>query len=304
MGISSAEDHRSRVQVWLQAARPKTLGAAVAPVVVGTGMAVEAGAWHPLSALLALLGAVLIQIGVNFHNDYSDYLQGTDTEDRVGPLRVTQAGLVDPDTMRRATILVFAVAVGVGLYLIYRGGWPILAIGVASIGAAIWYTAGTYSLAALGLADLFVFVFFGPVAVGGTYYVQVLDLPWEVVVAGAGPGLLSIGILLVNNVRDVDQDRDAGKRTLVVRFGRRFGMVAYGTCLFGALLLPIVLAFWGGGQATRPWAVAPLVLLPLAVQALRTMATTTDPEELNPLLGATGRILVLWSVLFVIGWNL
>jgi len=294
----------SRLRVWLWAARPKTLGAAVAPVLVGTAMAVEANVWHPLSAFLALLGAVLIQIGVNYHNDYADYVQGADTEDRVGPLRVTQAGLVAPETMRRATILVFGLAVVSGMYLIYRGGWPILAVGIASIGAAVWYTAGRYSLAALGLADLFVFVFFGPVAVGGTYYVQALSLPLEVLVAGAGPGLLSIGILLVNNVRDVAEDREAGKRTLVVRFGRRFGVVAYGTCVIGALLLSKILAFGLVGTETRLWAAAPLLLLPFAVRPIRTMAATTDPERLNPLLGATGRILLLWAILFAVGWNL
>ena len=295
----------SPLRVWLWAARPKTLGAAVAPVLVGTGMAVEAGMWHLASAALALVGAVLIQVGVNYHNDYADYVQGADTEDRVGPLRVTQAGLVAPETMRRATIFVFGLAVVSGLYLIVRGGWPILVVGLASIGAAIWYTAGHYSLAALGLADLFVFVFFGPVAVGGTYYVQALSLPMEVLVAGAGPGLLSIAILLVNNVRDVGEDRAASKRTLVVRFGRRFGVVAYGACVIGALLLAVLLA--GGLLGTtdaHPWAAAPLALLPLAVQPIRTMASTTDPERLNPLLGATGRLLLLWAVLFSIGWNL
>ncbi|PSQ85689.1 MAG: 1,4-dihydroxy-2-naphthoate polyprenyltransferase [Bacteroidetes bacterium QH_2_63_10] len=293
-----------RARVWLWATRPKTLGAAIAPVLVGTGMAVEAGAWHPLSAALALVGALLIQVGVNYHNDYADYVQGADTEERVGPLRVTQAGLVAPETMRRATIFVFGLAVVSGLYLIVRGGWPILVVGLASIGAAIWYTAGRYSLAALGLADLFVFVFFGPVAVGGTYYVQALSLPPEVLVAGAGPGLLSIAILLVNNVRDVAEDREAGKRTLVVRFGRRFGVVAYGVCVIGSLILSAVLAAGPFGTGMHPWAALPLALLPLALQPIRTMATTTDPERLNPLLGATGRILLLWAILFTVGWNL
>lgn len=293
-----------QARIWLWAARPKTLGAAVAPVLVGTAMAIEAGAWHPLAATLALLGAVLIQVGVNFHNDYADFLQGTDTEDRIGPLRVTQAGLVAPETMRRATILVFGLAVLTGGYLMYRGGWPILVVGVASIGAAVWYTAGPYSLASLGLADLFVFVFFGPVPVGGTYYVQALALSPEVIVAGTGPGLLSIGILLVNNVRDMEQDREAGKRTLVVRFGRRFGVGAYAGCLVGALILPLILAFGPFGTEVHPWVAVPVLLLPLAVRAVRTMASTTDPEQLNPLLGATGRLLVLWALLFAVGWNL
>ncbi len=294
----------SWARVWLWAARPKTLGAAVAPVVVGTGMAVEAGVWHPLSAALALTGAVLIQIGVNFHNDYADYVQGADTQDRVGPLRVTQAGLVSPETMRRAAILVFGLAVLAGLYLIVRGGWPILIVGMASIGAALWYTAGRYSLAALGLADLFVFIFFGPVAVGGTYYVQALSLPLEVMVAGAGPGLLSIGILLVNNVRDEAEDRRAGKRTLVVRLGRRFGVVAYAICLVAALLLSGLLAIGIFGAEPHPWAALPLGLFPFTVRPIRTMAETTDPKQLNSLLGATGRLLVLWALLFAVGWNL
>lgn len=304
MGDSIEAQGVSRIRIWLWAARPKTLGAAVAPVLVGTGMAVEAGVWHLPSALLALVGAMLIQIGVNFHNDYADYIQGADTQDRVGPLRVTQAGLVAPETMRRATILVFALAVLAGLYLILRGGWPILLTGVASIGAAIWYTAGPYSLASLGLADLFVFMFFGPVAVGGTYYVQALSLPLEVVIAGAGPGLLSIGILLVNNVRDVGEDRRAGKRTLVVRLGRSFGVLAYGGCLLAALVLPGLLAMGIFGTGLRPWAALPLVLFPLVIRPIRTMLDATDPTELNPLLGATGRILVLWALLFAVGWNL
>ncbi|MEF8815151.1 MAG: 1,4-dihydroxy-2-naphthoate polyprenyltransferase [Salinibacter sp.] len=299
---TNAQDIR-QARVWLWAARPKTLGAAVAPVLVGTGMAVEAGVWHLPSAALALVGAILIQVGVNYHNDYADFVQGADTQDRVGPLRVTQAGLVAPETMRRATILVFGLAVLAGFYLIVRGGWPILVVGLASIGAAVWYTAGRYSLAALGLADLFVFVFFGPVAVGGTYYVQALSLPVDVLLAGAGPGLLSIGILLVNNVRDLAEDREAGKRTLVVRFGRRFGGVAYGGCLVAALLLAGGLAV-GMGGTPHPWAALPLALLPLTIRPIRTMVGTRAPKKLNPLLGATGRILMLWALLFVVGWNL
>lgn len=289
------------LRVWFLAARPKTLGAAIAPVLVGTAMAVEAGAWHPLSAGLALLSAVLIQVGVNYHNDYTDYLQGADTADRVGPLRVTQAGLVAPETMRRATILVFAGAVFAGVYLIYRGGWPILVIGVLSIATAVWYTAGRYSLAALGLADVAVFIFFGPVAVAGTYYVQALICPWEVVLAGAGPGFFSVGILLVNNVRDVSDDREAGKRTLVVRLGRHVGIGLYAACILAALALPAGLVAWTGGHT---WVLGTLLLLPLALQPIRTLLQTTHPQRLNPLLAKTGQLLVLWSLLFSVGWNL
>ena len=288
-------------KVWVQAARPKTLGAAVAPVLVGTAMAWEAGGLHAPSALLALLGALLIQVGVNYHNDYQDFLKGTDTDDRVGPTRVTQAGMVDPETMRRATIAVFALAVLSGLYLIYRGGWPILGVGVASIGAALWYTGGRYSLAYIGLADLFVFVFFGPVAVAGTYYVQALSVSPEVIVAGSGPGLLSVAILLVNNIRDVDDDRTAQKKTLVVRLGRSVGVALYAACAKGALLLPVVLWLWTG---RHPWTMLTALLAPLAVSATRTLATTTDPAEINPLLGVTGRMLLLWAALFSVGWTL
>jgi 1,4-dihydroxy-2-naphthoate octaprenyltransferase len=287
--------------VWIQAARPKTLGAAVAPVAVGAAMAVEAGAFHAPSAALALLGAVLIQVGVNYHNDYQDFLKGTDTDHRVGPTRVTQAGLVDPATMRRATIAVFALAVLSGVYLIVRGGWPILAVGVASIGAALWYTGGRYSLAYIGLADLFVFIFFGPVAVGGTYYVQALTLTPDVLAAGVGPGLLSVGILLVNNIRDIDDDRSVDKRTLVVRMGRAAGVALYAACTKGALLLPVGLWLWTG---RHPWTMATVLLAPMAVSATRTLANSRDPAVINPLLARTGQLLVLWALVFAVGWNL
>jgi 1,4-dihydroxy-2-naphthoate octaprenyltransferase len=290
-----------RLRVWVLAARPKTLAASLAPVLVGTAMAVEAGQGHLGAAVVTVLSATLIQIGVNYHNDYTDYLKGADTDDRAGPLRVTQAGLVAPGTMRWATVGVFGAAVLAGAYLIARGGGPILVIGVASIITAVWYTAGPYSLAALGLADVAVFLFFGPVAVGGTYYVQALACPPEVLLVGVGPGLFSVGILLVNNVRDVRTDREAGKRTLVVRLGRRAGVVLYGVCLTGAVLLPAGLTAWTG---RHPWVLLTVLLLPLAGRAVRRLARTTTPERLNPLLATTGQLLALWALLFAVGWNL
>ena len=288
----------SRFRVWMLAARPKTLGAAVAPVLVGTAMAWEAGRFHALAALCALLGAVLIQIGTNFSNDYADYLKGADTDARKGPLRVTQAGLVSASAMRRATAFVFGLAVLAGVYLIVRGGWPVLAIGVASIVSGILYTVGRYSLAYLGLADLFVLVFFGPVAVGGTYFVQALAITPEVLVAGLGPGLLAVAILLVNNIRDVEEDRAAGKRTLVVRGGKRFGVGLYVGCVVAAALVPVGLYLWTG---RHPWvmlaALVALAAIPI-VKKLRRLPAAA----LNPLLGATGRLLLLFSILFTIGW--
>ena len=283
--------------VWLAAARPKTLGAAVAPVLMGTAMAFGDGVGHALSAALALLGALLIQIGTNFSNDYADFLKGADTHERQGPLRVTQAGLVSPEQVRAATILTFGLSVGIGAYLIWRGGWPVLAIGVASILSGVLYTAGPRPLGYLGLGDLFVLVFFGPVAVGGTYYVQALDIEAYVLAAGLAPGLLSVAILAVNNLRDVDQDRQVGKRTLAVRFGRGFARAEYGLCVVGALLVPVALAV-----LLDRWALlACLLTAPLAWIAVRRVRTA-DGGALNPMLGATGRLLLVFSVVFAAAW--
>jgi 1,4-dihydroxy-2-naphthoate octaprenyltransferase len=264
-------------------------------------MAVAAGGFHLLAALCALLGALLIQVGTNFSNDYADFLKGADTADRKGPLRVTQAGLVTPQAMRWATALVFGLAVAAGGYLIWRGGWPVLAIGVLSIISGILYTVGRYSLAYLGIADLFVLVFFGPVAVGGTYYVQALSITPTVLLMGLGPGLLSVAILLVNNIRDVDEDRAANKRTLVVRFGRGFGVVLYVVCIAVAVVLPVAHYLATG---THPWAMLTLGIVPLVPRIVRTLRTSREATHLNPLLGATSRLLLIYSVLFAIGWNL
>ena len=292
---------KSPLAIWIAAIRPKTLGAAIAPVLVGTAMAWDAGGFHALAALCALLGALLIQIGTNFSNDYADFLKGADTSARKGPMRVTQAGLVTPATMKRATVLVFALAFAVGLYLIWRGGWPILVIGVLSILAGVLYTVGRYSLAYLGVADLFVLVFFGPVAVGGTYYVQALEINAVVLIVGLAPGLLSVAILLVNNIRDVEEDRQAGKKTLIVRLGKRFGIGLYGFCVAVAVLIPLWL-FLITGQ--HPWAVAVMLVVLFALPILHDLFTESDSAALNPLLGATGRMLLIYSIIFSIGWNL
>lgn len=301
-GSPTASPSPSAWSVWTQAARPKTLGAAVAPVVVGTAMAVEAGAFHGLAAGGALLGAVLIQIGTNFSNDYLDFLKGADRPGREGPTRATQAGWVSAQAMRRATILTFALAFVSGLYLVWRGGWPILAVGLASIAAGVWYTAGRWSLAYLGLADLFVLIFFGPVAVGGTFYVQALRLEAPVLVAGLAPGFLATGILLVNNLRDREEDARAGKKTLVVRFGRSFGRALYGACVAGAALVPLVLvawtdAHWGATAASGVAALGGGVLVRRVVRA-------EEPVAFRPLLPRTAQLLVAYSLAFAVGWNL
>ena len=288
--------------MWVQAARPQTLGAAVAPVVVGTAMAVEAGAFHAVSALCAALGAVFIQIGTNFSNDYLDFVKGADRESRRGPTRATQAGWVSVKAMRRATILTFALAFASGLYLIWRGGWPVLAIGLCSIASGVWYTAGRWSLAYLGLADLFVLVFFGPVAVGGTYYVQALTVNGPVLVAGMAPGLLATGILLINNLRDREEDARANKKTLVVRFGRATGRRLYAACVIGAALVPVALVSWTDGHA---WALAAVgVAVGAAPLLCRLWQANDDPRALTPLLARTARLLVAYSLVFSVGWNL
>lgn len=291
----------SPLAIWWMAARPKTLVAAVVPVAIGTVMAWEAGGLHLPSALWALGAACLVQIGTNFHNDYLDYEKGADTEARVGPTRVTQAGLVSPSTMRRATYLTLGAALACGLALVERGGWPVLAIGLVSIGMGVLYTATRFSLAYLGLADLAVLVFFGPVAVAGTYYVQALSVNALVIAAGLGPGLLSTAILLVNNIRDVEEDRRADKRTLVVRLGRPAGVALWVTCVAGAALLPVALFLITG---MHPWSMATLVVCPLAWPTFRTLRNSRDPEQLNPMLGATARLLLVYGLAFSIGWAL
>ncbi len=285
--------------VWLTAARPKTLPAAAAPVLIGTALAYADGGLHVAGALAALVSAALIQIGTNFHNDYSDYASGADTEDRKGPLRVTQAGLVSPEVMRRTTVLVFGAAAAVGGYLIWRGGWPIVLIGGCSILSAVWYSATSFSLARTGLADLFVLLFFGPVAVGGTYYVQTLGLTWTAVLAGLGPGLASVAILEVNNLRDMTEDRASGKRTLTVRFGAGFTRALYVGCILGAYLLPIGLYVLTDAHA---WTVLVILTLPLTKSAVDTLFSYEDPRTLNGVLETTGKFLAAYSLLFSLGW--
>ncbi len=257
------------------------------------------------AALCALLSATCIQVGTNLYNDYADFRKGADTADRVGPERATAAGLVTPDEMRRAAGIVFAMAVLTGAYLMIRGGIPIAVIGILSIGAGYLYSGTRFALAYTGLADLFVLVFFGPVAVGGTYFVQALGVSPEVVIAGVAPGLLAVAILLVNNLRDVDQDRQADKRTLVVRFGRRFGIAAYVACVVLAAAIPLVLRARFSGTLAATLAALVLVLAVPLVLRLRTLtrAGMQNGAALNGTLAATARLLLFYSVVFAIGWN-
>ncbi len=287
--------------VWLAAARPKTLMAALAPVAIGTALAWTDGGFHLLAATCALLAAALIQIGTNFANDLFDHLKGADTAERVGPVRVTSAGWVSAGTMKMATALVMGLAFASGLYLVWRGGWPILAIGLVSIALGVLYTATRYALAYTGLADLVVFVFFGPIAVAGTYYVQALDVTTTAIVAGIAPGLLSTALLVVNNLRDWREDKAADKKTLIVRFGEGFGRAFLLTCIIGAALTPVLVVALSGGAGWGSLA-ACLILIP----GWRTWQTARRSEgrALLPILGETARLLALYGILFVPGWLL
>lgn len=285
-----------RVQIWFNAARPKTLGAAIAPVLIGAALASVDHRFHAGAAIAALLAAVSIQIGTNFCNDYCDFKKGADKE-RIGPVRATQAGLVTPDAMKRAAVLTFGLAALIGLYLFLRGGWPVAAICVASILSGVIYTAGPKPLAYVGLGDLFVLIFFGPVAVAGTYYVQALTVTPAAILAGIGPGLLAVGILVVNNLRDIESDAKAGKRTLAVRLGSEFAQIEYLSCVFLGCTFHTLLV----REKMLPAAtVAASFALISAFPPIRRVVTKTG-MALNPALGATGKVLLLYSVMFSMG---
>lgn len=288
----------TRRQAWILAARPKTLPAALSPVVVGTALAFADGALAWLPALAAALGALLLQILSNFANDYSDFFRGADTPDRLGPTRVTSAGLIPPAAMRNAIIAVIGVSALVGLYLVWVGGWPILLIGVTGIVAALAYTGGPFPFGYYGLGELFVFLFFGVAAVCGTYYVQALTLTPAVVTASFAVGALVTAILVVNNYRDIDTDRRAGKRTMAVRLGRRGAQIEYAALLALAFVLPVVMWLM---ENAGVWVMLSWLTLPLAVQLVQTLRSATDGPTLNKTLAGTARLGLLFSLLLAAG---
>jgi 1,4-dihydroxy-2-naphthoate octaprenyltransferase len=285
-------------KIWFLAARPKTLPAGIVPVLVAGMMAYADGYFHLLSFLAALLGSVMIQVGTNYANDLFDYRKEADTSDRIGPTRVTQAGLATPAQTAAATIIVFAIALIAGIYLVYRGGWPIVIVGLASVACGVLYTAGPVALGYIGVADLFVLVFFGPVALAGTYYVQALDISASVILAGIPFGMISTAILTVNNLRDISTDARSNKKTLAVRFGRNFAQSEYLIMLVFAVIAAAVIAFVFG----KIYLLLTLLILPVSIPTIRTILTTADGEKLNSALAATGRLLILYGLLFGIGW--
>jgi 1,4-dihydroxy-2-naphthoate octaprenyltransferase len=267
-------------------------------VLVGTALAGSEGTFKPLRFVCALIGSVFIQIGTNLANDYSDARRGADTEDRLGPVRVTAGGLMPPRQVLVGTWVAFGVAVAAGAYLIAVAGWELLLVGAASILAGVLYTGGPRPYGYEGLGELFVFLFFGIVAVVGSYFVQTEDLRWEAFALAVPVGLLASAILVVNNVRDIDTDRRAGKRTLAVRLGRTRARQLYALMLLVAFVSPV--AIWAAGGLTA-WILLPLLALPLAPPLVRTVGTRTDGASLNSALAATGRLLALFSLLLGAG---
>ncbi len=288
------------MRIWLMAARPRTLPAAIAPVLVGTAAAVESAGDLPRvgAFLAALLGSIFIQIGTNLANDYSDAKRGADTVDRLGPVRVTSAGLVTPQRVLTATWVAFGVAVACGIYLTAVAGWVILLIGALSIAAGVLYTGGPRPYGYAGLGEVFVFLFFGLVAVNGSYYVQVERLDALPLGLSIAVGFLATAILVVNNVRDVETDRRAGKNTLAVRMGRRNAVILYRLLVLGAfVVLPI--ALFAGEASALP--LVAFLSLPMAIGPLRTMSNRTDGPSLNAALAGTGALLGAFSLLVSVG---
>jgi 1,4-dihydroxy-2-naphthoate polyprenyltransferase len=282
---------------WIMATRPATLTAAAAPVLVGTAAAHAAGGFRAGPALAALFGAFLLQIGANLANDVFDFEKGADTAERLGPTRVVQAGLLSARAVRAGMAVTFALALLVGAYLVWVAGPVVIVIGLVSMAAAVAYTGGPYPLAYNGLGDIAVFIFFGFVAVGGTAYVQAGHVPALAWLAAIPVGALTTAILVVNNVRDIETDAAAGKRTLAVRLGRTGTVAEYTGLMAVAYAVPVVLVLTG---ALSPWALLPLASAPRAVTLFRRVRDRRG-RELNPALGGTARLLFLFGVLFALG---
>jgi 1,4-dihydroxy-2-naphthoate octaprenyltransferase len=288
----------SGIRIWLMAARIRTLPAAIAPVLVGTALAGWQHIFHPLRFLAALVGAIFIQVGTNLSNDYSDARRGADAEDRLGPVRVTAGGLVPPQQVLVATYVSFGVAVLAGVYLVVVAGWQLLLVGAASILAGVLYTGGPKPYGYEGLGELFVFLFFGIVAVAGSYFVQVKHLDWKAFALAVPVGLLASAILVVNNFRDIDSDRRAGKRTLAVRLGRTRTRGMFAVIIYLAFVLAPVTWVFG---PMKPWVLLPWLTLPLAAQIVREVRNRTDGPSLNQALAHTGMLQLAFCTLLSAG---
>jgi 1,4-dihydroxy-2-naphthoate octaprenyltransferase len=296
MTYTSAEKI-SKLDSWILASRPKTLLAAVVPVIVGSALAIYADSFKPIAAVIALMCSVLIQVGTNFTNDLYDFLKGADKKDRSGPHRALASGWLPASEMKIAVILTYGFAFILGMYLVYIGGLPILIIGILSILAGFAYTAGPYPLAYNGLGDIFVFLFFGLVGTIGTFYVQTLQVTPLVFWSSIPVGALITNILVVNNYRDTEEDRIAGKKTLAVLFGKRFARYQYIFFMIVSYLTPLVVYFT---FRQNVWVFLPLLTFPISFKLVK-MIFTFEGKQLNKTLELTARLSLLYGILFALG---
>ena len=285
---------RNRFNVWLLAARPKTLPAAISPVIVGSAFVYQYGGFNLTVAVAALLTALLLQIGANLANDVFDFYRGADISERMGPVRVTQAGLLSPKEVLVGMWVSFGIAGFLGLFIFIQAGWIVLVIGLLSIVAAIAYTGGPFPLGYYGLGDITVFIFFGPVAVCGTFYIQAQTLNRPVLIAAIPMGLLITAILVVNNLRDINTDAAVGKKTLAVMLGARGTRYEYLICLLFSFSVPIFMLFMGYASI---WVMLVLLALPLSFSLIRSVWEDSG-RSLNKTLAGTGQLVLIFSLLF------
>ncbi|NOY08387.1 MAG: 1,4-dihydroxy-2-naphthoate polyprenyltransferase [Spirochaetes bacterium] len=292
------DKRKGTAYAWILTTRPKTLPAAIAPVAVGSALAISQHRFRLLPAAAALAGALLLQIGVNMANDYFDFIKGIDTKDRTGPVRAAASGLLSPGELRLGILIVLLLAVTDGLYLIYAAGIPVLVIGIFSILSLLAYSGGPFPLASHALGDLFVFIFFGIVAVCGTYYVQALSLDKIVFIASIPVASLTTAILVVNNYRDIETDRRASKITLAVILGKRGARAEYVLLILSAFSVPFILFLM---KAFGGWILLPLLSAPLFIPLLKQMFGKYSGSLLNKTLSGTAKAALIYSLLFSIG---
>jgi 1,4-dihydroxy-2-naphthoate polyprenyltransferase len=289
----------SRIEAWIMATRPSSLVISTTPVCIATVMAASDGVVHLPSALMALFGAAMIHIGTNLTNDYWDLKKGSNRIGEIDPMRGIPVGFLKPSSIKTACIISFLLVLPPALYLFSRAGWPVAVIAVISVLSGIFYTAGRRPLAYVGLGDIFVLIFFGPVALAGTYYVQSLEINPAILLAGLAPGLFGVAVLTINNIRDFEKDLSIGNRTLVVRFGRIFGFLEYLVAIISAFLLPVAIYFV---TKDHIYTLLATLALPFAIPTLTTVLTNSDEDALNDAIGSTIKLLIIYSLLFAAGW--
>lgn len=286
------------IKLWIYAARPKTLTVGLSPILIGTSLAKQAGFFNLPVFFWTLLGAIMIQVGTNYSNDFFDFKKGADTEHRKGSLKVLQSNLISERAMKLAFILCFAIAGFATLILTKRGGMPLLIVGCLCIFFSLMYTAGPKPLAYLGLGDLFVLVFYGPIATIFTFYLQTLHFNIATLIASLAPGLLGVAVITVNNLRDIDEDKKALKKTLPVRFGKTFAKMHYTCMILLTFFVPIVFVLYT--NANHFCLIASLVML-FSIPSVKHVFFYEDPRSLNATLGKTAKLIVPYTLFFCLG---